>query len=174
VLVVSALASREIRAIVLALRQAEPEIRKEINKRSKLEITDMWKKAVAEEASFAGGKTQRARFKVLVKSAKAIVGNRGVTLTSATIGRPLKGGLNPKTDWRALEFGHVDLVRTVTFTSKYGKRYEQTRNVTAQLDDKKAKGYVIFPAARQTIPRILSLWVQTTVRTMHEIVERKS
>lgn len=173
-LVVSALASREIRAILLALKQAEPAIRKEINARSKVEVTDMWKKAVAEEASLAGGKTQRARFKALVKTAKATVGARGVTLTSATIGRPLSGGLNPKTEWQSLEFGRVELIRTVAFTSKYGKRYEQTRNVTAQLDPKKAKGYVIYPAARQVIPRILSLWVQTSVRTMHEIVERKS
>lgn len=173
-LTVSALASREIRAVLLALKQAEPEIRKEINKKSKDVLTDIWRQEIAEQASIVGGKTQAARFKVLVKTAKVTVGNKGVTLTAATTGRPLAGGLNPKTQWPGLEFGATKDVRSVEFTSKLGNRYKQTRNVTAQLDPRRKKGYVFFPAARHAVPRILSLWVQTSVKTLHEIVERKN
>ena len=32
-------------------------------------------------------------------------------------------------------------------------------------------GYVVYPAAAEAIPRIASLWVQTAVRTLHELVE---
>lgn len=170
---VSALTSREIRLLVLTLREAEPEIRRAINKASKEVITTIWKQEIAEAASIAGGRTQRARFRVLVKTAKVTVGNRGVTLTSATTGRPLPGGLSGKEDWRALEFGRPKYVRTVEFTSPLGNRYKQVRNVTAQLDGVSDKGSVFFPAARHAIPRILALWVQTSVRTLHEIVEAR-
>lgn len=173
-LVVSALASREIRALLLALKQAEPEVRQEINKRSKEVLTAIWKQEIAEQTSLAGARTQRAQAKVLANTAKVTVGNKGVTLTAATSGRPLSGGLNPKTQWQGLEFGATKNVRTVEFTSKLGNNYRQTRNVTAQLDPRKKKGYIFYPAARDSVPRILALWVQTSVRTLHEIVGRKS
>lgn len=170
---VSALASREIRALLLALKQAEPTIRKEVNNRSKLAVTEIWKQELASTAAGAFGKQQRARAKVLVNTAKATVGNRGVTLTSATTGRPLKGGLNPKTQWHALEFGGDKRVRTVSSTSKLGRSYKLTRDVNAQLDPRKQGGYVIWPTVATTTPRILSLWIQTAVKTLVELVEGK-
>ena len=172
-LYVSALASREIRALLLALRQAEPEIRKQVNNQSKLVVTSIWKQAIAEEASSSFGRTQRARVKVIANTAKASVGSRGVRLSAATTGRPLSGGLNGKTQWQALEFGASESVRTVRGTSKLGKEYSMERNVHAQLDPRKKTGYLFFPAAKATVPRILSLWVQTAVRTLAETVEGK-
>jgi hypothetical protein len=173
-LYVSALASREIRALLLALRQAEPEIRKEVNNQSKLAVTSIWKQAIAEEASSSFGRTQRARVQVIANTAKASVGSKGVRLSAATTGRPLAGGLNGKTQWPALEFGATESVRTVRSTSKLGKPYTMERNVHAQLDPRKKTGYLFFPAAKESVPRILSLWVQTAVRTLAEVVERKA
>lgn len=173
-LYVSALASREIRALLLALKQAEPEIRKEVNNRSKLEVTSIWKQAIAEEASSSFGRTQRARVKVIANTAKASVGTKGVRLSAATTGRPLSGGLNGKTQWQALEFGATESVRTIRSTSKLGKSYTTTRNVHAQLDPRNKKGYLFYPAAKESVPRILSLWVQTAVKTLAEVVERKA
>jgi len=172
-LYVSALASREIRALLLALRQAEPEIRKEINNQSKLVVTSIWKQAIAEESSSSFGRTQRARAKYIANTAKASVGSKGVRLSAATTGKPLPGGLNPKTQWPALEFGATESVRTVRSTSKLGNEYSMERNVHAQLDPRKKTGYLFFPAAKESVPRILSLWVQTAVRTLAELVEKK-
>lgn len=169
---VSALASREIRALLLALKQAEPEIRKEVNKQSKLAVSAIWKQELAETASGAFGKQQRARTKVLVNTAKATVGTRGVTLTAATTGRPLKGGLDPKSQWHALEFGGDKRIRSYSATSKLGRSYKVTRDVNAQLDPRKQGGYVVWPAIAQASPRILSLWIQTAVKTLVELVER--
>ncbi len=168
---VSALASREIRGVLLALKQAEPEIRKAINKASKEVITTIWKQQIGEQASLTGGKTQRARVKVIANTAKVTVGNKGVTLTAATTGKSLSGGLNGKQYWYALEFGASKDVRTVQFTSTLGKQYRQTRDIAAQLDYRRKKGYLFYPAARDSVPRILSLWVQTSVRKFHEIIE---
>jgi hypothetical protein len=179
---VSALASREIRAVLLALKQAEPEIRKAVNNQSKQVILPVWRQEIAEATSLSGGKTQRARFKVLSSTAKVTVGNKGVTLTAATTGKPLSGGLDGKTYWYALEFGATQrALRTVRSTSKLGKHYVmKNRDIHAQLDPRnyggktRAQGYSFYPAARETVPRILSLWVQTSVKTLIDIVERKA
>lgn len=172
---VSALASREIRAVLLALKQAEPEIRKAVNNQSKQVILPVWRQEIAEATSLSGGKTQRARFKVIANTAKVTVGNKGVTLTAATTGRPLKGGLDGKSVWYALEFGADSHgLRTVKSTSKLGNPYYmKNRNTVAQLDPRNDKGYAFYPAARNSVPRILSLWVQTSVKTLVDIVERK-
>ena len=168
---VSALASREIRAIILALKQAEPEIRKEANNRSKLVITEIWRQELAEQAAQTFGKQQKARVKVLVDTAKAGVGNSGPYVSSATTGRPLRGGFDIKTQYAGMEFGARSNVRTFTSTSKLGKKYKVTRDVAAQLDSRKKTGYVVWPAAAAASPRILSMWIQTAVRTMAEILE---
>lgn len=170
---VSALASREIRALLLALKQAEPEIRKETNKQAKLAVTQLWQQEIAEMASLAGGKNQKARFKLLVKTAKATVGSKGITLTAATIGRPLTGGLQPKSQWHVLEFGGDKRVRSYSATSKRGRSYKVTRDVNAHLDKRNKKGYTFYPAVREALPRIMSLWMQTAVRTLVEVVEKR-
>jgi hypothetical protein len=168
---VSALASDEIRAVLLALKQAEPAIRTAINKASKETILPIWKESLARQQSRNEGKQAKARYLVMVKTAKVTVGARGVTLTAATSGKALSGGLQPKTQWHALEFGGYSAVRSVRFTSTLGNTYTQQRDVAAQLDYRRKKGYVFYPAARVAVPRILSLWVQTSVRTFHEIIE---
>jgi len=173
---VSALASREIQAVVIALKEAEPEIRKAVNAQSKKVILPVWRSAIAESTSLSGGRNQRARFKVLANTAKVSVGNKGVTLTAATTGRPLSGGLNGKTQWYALEFGaNPQRLRTIRSTSKLGKPYVmRNKSATAQLDRRDPKGYSFYPAARETVPRILSLWVQTSVKTFIDLVENRT
>lgn len=168
---VSALASREIQLLVLTLREAEPEIRKAINKASKDTITTIWKQQILETSNATGGKTQKARIKLIAKTAKVTVGNKGVTLTAATTGQPLSGGLSGKTNWQGLEFGATADKATVSFTNGAGTQYTQVRNVFAQLDFRRKKGYLFYPAARKAVPRILSLWVQTSVRTLFDLVE---
>jgi len=59
----------------------------------------------------------------------------------------------------------------VSFTNGAGTTYTQVRNVFAQLDFRRKKGYLFYPAARKAVPRILSLWVQTSVRTLFDLVE---
>ncbi len=179
---VSAFASREIQAIVIALKEAEPEIRKAVNAQSKQVILPVWRQAIAEATSLSGGKNQRARFKVLSNTAKVSVGNKGVTLTAATTGRPLSGGLDGKKYWYALEFGAGQpRLRTVRSTSKLGNYYVmKNRPVTNQLDPRnyggqtRAQGYSFYPAARATVPRILSLWVQTSVKTFIDLLENRT
>jgi hypothetical protein len=48
-----------------------------------------------------------------------------------------------------------------------------TRNTTAQFRGRRTQGYVFYPAAREMIPRLARLWVQTVVKTYALIFDGK-
>jgi hypothetical protein len=165
---ISVFGSEEIQAVLLTMRALPRDLAKELRKQTRTVVFPEWKKAVAENAS------SMFESRVLVQTARATVTDRNVTLTSATVGRPLSGGLNPKTMYHAAEFG-ADQGQETTYgaRSRRGKQFQVTRHTTRQLRPRKRSGYVVYPAAAEIIPRIASLWVQTIARGLHEAFERR-
>jgi hypothetical protein len=110
-----------------------------------------------------------------VSTARVAASNQNVRLSAATVGRPLAGGLDPKREARAVEFGaSKDHRATYTATSTRGRRFTVTNRHTArQLPRRNPKGHTFYPAVAQIVPRIASLWVQTVVRTLAEAFEGK-
>lgn len=166
---IDARSSRELRAIIFALSNAEKAIQSQIRKQTRAAILPEWKQALAENAD------TRPEFRALVNTGRATVSNQNIKLTSATIGKKLSGGLNPKTDYPGLEFGS-DRAKKSTYTarSKNGKAFTVTRRTRAQLRPRNPKGYVFYPAVANMVPRVAALWAQTTVRVLHEALEGKS
>jgi hypothetical protein len=159
--------SRELLATMLAIRSLPTTLRRMIRQHTKAVAAPEWSKALAERAD------SKLAHRVLVDTAVVTVSDQNVRVASATKGRPLSGGLNPKTDWAAVEFGGTKKMTTFQRKSPKGKRHSVTRNTHAQLPPFRAKGRVFYPAAEEMIPRIASLWVQTTVRTISEAFEGK-
>lgn len=159
--------SRELQAAILGLKRADRAIVREVGKHTRRIVVPEWRKAVAEEAQ------TRLEHRVLVDTARAKVSSQNVVLTSATVGRKLRGGFDPKTMTAAAEFGGQPNRVTYDRRSPKGTRHQVTRNTHAQLGRFNRKGRVVYPAARRMIPRIASLWVQTIVRTFHESIEGK-
>ena len=71
--------------------------------------------------------------------------------------------------WAFIEFGNNPHVREQA-VSKRGKVF--TRRRGNRFGPPAKTGHVAYPAARDAIPRIASLWVQTAVRTIHEQIEK--
>ena len=163
--------SRELQATVLAIRTADSEVQKQIRAHTKAIATPEWKRALAEQSSLSASYRMQAR--VLVDTARVSVSNQNIKLSSATVGRPLSGGLSPKTGAAAAEFG-ADRSKRVSYSAtRNGKTYPvRGRRTRAQLPPRNRKGWIFYPAAAQIIPRIASLWVQTAVRTFYEVVNR--
>lgn len=159
--------SKELQAVVLAMRTLDRDSRKEIRKHVKDMAQPAWQQALAENAQ------TRLEHRVLARTGRVRVSDQNVTLTAASVGRPLAGGLQPKQQYHAVEFGADPEDVTYTATSKNGKRYKVTRNTRAQLRPRNAKGYVVYPAAAEMIPRIAAMFVQTVVRTVHEKLETR-
>lgn len=165
---ISVYSSKELQAIILAMKVLDRDTKKQIRQQTKRIIAPEWSKAVAENAS------TRLESRVLVQTARVRVSDQNVTLTSATIGRKLSGGLLPSTQYHVAEFGaDREQKRTYEATSKKGTRYKVTRRTTRQLRPRKSSGYVVYPAAATIIPRLASLWTQTVVRGIHEAFESR-
>lgn len=166
---ISVLGSRQLRAVILGLKQMDRETRKQIRQQTQRVVVPEWQRAVAEQAS------TRLEGRVLASTARVSVSDQNVMLKSAGIGRSLQGGRKPADIWHAVEFG-ADRSTTATYqaTSRKGRRFTvHQRHTRAQLRPRNRQGYTVFPAAADIIPRIAALWTQTVVRGLHEAFERR-
>lgn len=156
--------------MLLAVRLADRAIQSQIRKQTKAIATPEWQRALAENAP-----AERIQHRVMVSTGRLTASNQTVRISSATVGRRLTGGLEPKSMWWAIEFGASRTKRTTyTATSRLGKTFTVRNRATQnQLPLRRRKGYTFGPAASQMVPRIASLWVQTVVRTIAEAFEGK-
>lgn len=159
--------SSELQGTIAALKLMSAELSKYIRKFTQSEMAPEWQKGLAEHAS------TMVDHRMLVDTARVSVSSQNVMLKSATVGRSLSGGLSPKADYAAIEFGaDRNAVTTYTAHSRKGKAYKVTRHTRRQLPPRYRNGRVVYPTAADLIPRIASLWVQTTVRTFYELLDR--
>jgi hypothetical protein len=165
---ISTYSSRELQGLLVRLKGADKETRKRIRQVTKADAGPIWTSSLNQQAS------TRLEARVLAATGRVKVSDQNVTLTAATVGRKLTGGLNPKTDYHGVEFGaEQGATSRYEATSIKGRRFTVERRTRAQLRPVKRTGYVVYPAAAEAIPRLASLWVQTAVRTLHELVEGK-
>lgn len=151
--------------MLLAIKRAPREIQGEIRKHTRALGGQEWQQALAQEAM------TRLEHRVLVSTARVTVSNQNIRLSSATVGKKLRGGLNPKTQYGGVAFGGNQGRRaSYTATSRRGRSYQvRNRRTQVQLRPFNRTGYVFYPAAAGFIPRVASLWAQTTVRTFCDL-----
>lgn len=153
--------SRELKATILALRAIDKTISKQVRQHTKAIVAPEWNEALSRRAR------TRLERDVIVKTATVAVSNQNVRVRSASKGRPLSGGLNPRTEYPAVEFG-ADQGKTTTYNRR-GHRV--TRHTARQMRPRKAGGYVFWPAAKEMVPRLAALYVQTTVKTIAQALK---
>lgn len=158
---VSARDSRELRAAVLAIASVGRKLQAQLRAQTRRVVAPEWQKGLEKRAS------SRLDRKVLVKTSRVQVRDTNVVLRSGAVGK-LKDITRP------VEFGgDRNQVETYQTRSPKGTRYKVTRHNARQLGWRRKGGRVVWPTAEDLIPRMVSLWVQTTIRTIHEAVERK-
>lgn len=159
---ISLLVDSPLRDLAVAYRTIPAELRKQINRHTKSEAQPIWKAETRERA------VTRIQQRVLVDSAKVGVTNRNVLLRSGATGK-LRSGTPVINLASAAEFGRP-AAAPVQSRSKRGKTY--TRTTGSLFGERDRRGKVVFPAASASISRFASLWIQTTVRTLHEAGEK--
>lgn len=165
---ISVFNSDRLQALILALRGFDRTVQGEIRRRTKAIGQPEWQAAVRGESS------TRLETRALADTARMRVSNQNVMLQSAGVGRPLsKNGAKPSEIYGGVEFGANPKRTRVTATSRRGKSYTYERNTTRQFKSSNRKGYAVYPAAANMIPRFAALWVQTAVRTFYETMEGK-
>lgn len=152
---ISLLVDSPLRDLAIVYRVVPADVRKQINRATKAEAQPIWKTETAERA------TTRIQQRTLVDTAKVGVTNRNVLLRS--------GGGKYAALKSAAEFGRA-ATAPIKSRSKRGKAY--TRTTGSLFGDRDQRGKVVFPAARDSISRFASLWIQTSLRSLHEAGEK--
>ena len=165
---IDAKTSREYRATMLAVRAVDRTLRKQIRVQTKKVAAPEWQRALGKRA------TTELERRVLVNTAVVSVSDQNVRVQSASKGRKLSGGLLPKLDYPAIEFG-ADRGKRSTYrrTARGGAAHSVTRRTNTGLRPRNGEGYVFYPTAREMVPRMGRLWAQTTVRTIANALEGK-
>lgn len=151
--------SPSMRAAVEVMATLPKETTKQVRAHSKRVIQPEWKKGLAERAP------ERIFHTRLVAPASATVSDRGARLNA--------GSSRAKNFTRETEFGaYREQLNTYSRTSSKGRAHSVRRRTQRQFWHYTKKGHVVYPTARDMIPRIGALWVQTIVRTVHEQLEK--
>lgn len=159
---ISVLVSTELQTLVSAVQGMDEDVRGRIRKHTTIVVEPVWKERVR------GQVKDRLQTRVLSDTAGVAVSDLNVVLKSGGIGTMANG--TPKSALvKGVEFG-ADRKSTKELVSKTGKRFK--RRTKAQFHLPRSRGYVVYPAAREIIPRIASLWIQTTIRTAYETFEK--
>lgn len=159
---ISVLVSKELQILTQAIRGMEPEMRAQIRAHTKPVVGPVWAEAVR------GNVTTRLETRVLADTARVAVSDQNVMLKSAGVGKV--HGVPATVLAAGAEFG-ADPNKVISTRSRKGNPYQRRRGRVFKLP--RRRGYVVYPAAVQVIPRIASLWIQTAIRTMHEQLEQK-
>lgn len=165
----SAASSDTFRAVALALKLIDKDVRNEINRTTRSVLAEIWIPAVTSRTD----RMPEIDKKVLGKGTRVKPGNP-VQLLASTSTRPLSGGLVPNDYSRGFEFGtdKRDKYSTYERKSPNGGSHSVTRRTTRHLPNRVRKGRAVFPAVAETVPRLTSLWVQIVVRKIYEAHEK--
>jgi hypothetical protein len=157
---ISLLIDSPLRDLALALRTVGPEVRAQISSATKEAAQPIW---TDETKGRAGTRLQQ---KLLVNTARVGVTSRNVLLRSGGLKFPGRSG---DAVTGAAEFGG-GADKVITSRTKAGKTYR--RREGSIFGPRYRNGAVVYPAAKASIPRFASLWVQTARRTIHEAIEK--
>lgn len=158
---ISVLVSRDLGVLLSAALGLDAEVRSQLRKRTKPVAEGAWKPTVAAKAH------TRIQSRVLADTARVAVSDLNVTLKSATVGKV--GGVKASALAGGAEFGGNPNVH-IRQRSRAGRSYTRRRGNT--FGPPRKEGNAVFPAVREVIPRIVSLWMQTTYRTVAEEFEK--
>jgi hypothetical protein len=96
-------------------------------------------------------------------------------LQSGASSARMRGGASPAELARQEEFGaNRNRLTAYRRRSRNGRTTTVLRHTTHQLMPLRRNGWTVYPAAAEFIPRIASLWVQTFMRTVYDVLEGRS
>jgi len=167
--VLSVKGSKQLQAVVLALKTAEPKLRPEMYARTRAKILPDWTTRIQERINAQPySKVNTA----LMKGQRVAVGTQGVSVLAAQSSKPVRKGstLTPASNWAAAEFGTKP--RQATIQGRRGEtRYEYRRKIMTGFLANNRKGKFAFRTAEEIVSRSVAMWVQTVVQVFSEAFE---
>lgn len=159
---VSLLIESPLRDLQLVMRALPAEVRKQIGIHTKTAAQPMWKRELSQRTM------SRLQVRAIADSGVVGVTSRNVMLRAGATGR-LSTGTPVRLVAKAAEFGAMES-RPVRTRSGKGTAY--TRRMGPTFGPPNRKGNTFYPAAWESVSLMGSLWIQTTIRTTAEQIEK--
>lgn len=150
-------APAELRAVVLAMKQADAEVRRDVSARLRETMNPAWRSEVNQHLTGAG----RLEGQMLTAGVRITAGNPPVLNAANSKKKVGRGDLTPAEDWQMYEFGSHG-TKTSAMVSKTGKHYP--RHTRRGLPQFKKTGRVLYPAVAAILPRVAAFWAQSVIR----------
>lgn len=147
--------------MLAALRAVPADARKQITTYTRKTAEPIWTGEMAERS------VNRLQQKALVSSARVGVATRNVYLRSGTVGK-LGSGTPVSVIAKPAEYGAAP-TRVIESRSKKGKHYK--RRLGNAFGAPRRGGNVFNPAAREAIPRLTSVVIQTARRALFDALD---
>jgi hypothetical protein len=157
----SLLVDSPLRTLAHAMNGLDTEVRRQIGQQTKAAAQPIWLETTRAHA------TDRMQVR-LADSATVGVTTQNVFLRAGTKGA-LSSGTPVAQVAHAIAFG-ANPNKMVKVAPRNAAPYQ--RRMGTRFRPPRRGGYVIYPAAHDSIPRFASLWVQTTHRTIHDTIEQ--
>lgn len=179
-LTTDARSSVELQTVIRGMAAAPNELTKQIRRANNDVLRPAVSRSMAEHVNtpFESG--------LILASHTVAVSDRNIKITAgAKNGRSFSNGLSAKDSVKVAEFGanrekYTGYVRENKSGGKYSRKtkgsayyHKVVRRVHRPWRAPRRGGYVFFPTVADMAPRILAMWVQTSVRMLHEISEGK-
>ncbi len=158
---ISLLVDSPLRTLAHAMNGLDTEVRRQIGAATKAAAQPIWLE------SARGHATDRMQVR-LADSATVGVTTQNVFLRAGSKGA-LSSGTPVSRVAHAIAFG-ANPNKMVKVNPRNAAAYQRRMGTRFRLP--RRGGYVIYPAARDSIPRFARLWVQTAHRTIHETIEK--
>lgn len=158
---ISVLVSKDLQTLLSAVRTLPAEVNKQIRTHTRTEAEPIWQEEVR------GNVMTALEAHVLSDTARVSVSDQNVMLKSGGIGKT--NGTPNSVLVFAVEHG-ADPNKVIQSASRKGTPYKRRRGRQFRLP--RSRGYVVWPAAGEIIPRLASLWAQIAIRTTHETFEK--
>ena len=161
--------SKQLQAVVLALKTTEPKLRPEMYARTRAKILPDWTTGIQEKIN---AKPYAKLNTALLKGQRVAVGTQGVSVLAAQSSKGVRSGstLTPRENWAAAEFGAKP--REAVIRGRRGStQYTYRRKIMTGFLPNNRKGKFAFRQAEEIVSRSVALWVQTVVQVISEAVE---
>lgn len=158
---ISLLIDSPLRDLAHAMQGLDTEVRSQIGTHTKNTAQPIWADETKARAA------TRLQVRALGDTARVGVTVQNVFLRAGAVGQ-LSSGTPAAVLARAVEFGSPP-GRPVSTRSRAGTAYK--RRMGTAFGPRVKGGNIVYPAARDAIPRFASLWVQTAIRCIHESIE---
>lgn len=160
---ISLLIDSPLRDLLIALRGVPAEARKNVTAFMRKNAEPIW---FEETRDRAGTRIQQ---RALVNTARVGVATRNIYLRSGAVGK-LSSGTPASVVAFGAEFG-ANPEKVITQRSKKGKTYK--RRLGNAFGAPRRGGNVVYRAAREAIPRITSVAIQSARRALFDAIDGK-